>query len=384
MIAACPLPWPRGTPIRIHRMAEALQAAGHEVHVATYPMGQPSTPVAYTLHRVAPTRLSVGTAPGPSSLKLAYLDPLLYRLTRRITASRQFDVIHAHHIEGLLIAAAAMHGRRQIPLVFDCHTLLGMELPHYRLPIPGSWRAWLGFRVDRLLPRRADHVIAVSDYMREWFVEQAAVAPEDVSLIPNGVEHEHFGSIALALDPAGGEPTVTFAGNLAEYQTLDFLFQAFRQTRLRLRGAKLVLVTDSTIEHLRPRLAELGIEESVMALPSDYAALPHYLARADVLANPRVECSGVPQKVLNYMAAGRGIVSFDSSRGPLRDGSTALVVPDGDVDAFAAAMLHLLENPAVARSLGDNARREAVARHGWDRVATDVVAVYRRLAGGRT
>jgi hypothetical protein len=38
MVAACPLPWSRGTPIRIHRMAGALLASGHEIPVATHPV----------------------------------------------------------------------------------------------------------------------------------------------------------------------------------------------------------------------------------------------------------------------------------------------------------------------------------------------------------
>jgi hypothetical protein len=42
MFAACPLPWSRGTPIRIHRMAEALRASGHEIPVATHPVADES------------------------------------------------------------------------------------------------------------------------------------------------------------------------------------------------------------------------------------------------------------------------------------------------------------------------------------------------------
>ena len=36
IVAACPFPLPRGTPVRILRMAEALADRGHEVHVVTY------------------------------------------------------------------------------------------------------------------------------------------------------------------------------------------------------------------------------------------------------------------------------------------------------------------------------------------------------------
>jgi glycosyltransferase involved in cell wall biosynthesis len=142
-----------------------------------------------------------------------------------------------------------------------------------------------------------------------------------------------------------------------------------------------VLVTEESLEPLRPAMEALGIADAVSRRDGGYAELPARLAEGDVLVNPRVECSGIPQKVLNYMAAGRGIVSFESSRGPLRDGATALVVPDGDVAAFAAAAVRLVRQPALAASLGAAARREVVSERGWDQVAGRVVAVYRQLGG---
>ena len=146
---------------------------------------------------------------------------------------------------------------------------------------------------------------------------------------------------------------------------------------------RLVLVTDASLEPLLPSLRALGIADLVSRADSDYASLPYRLAEADVLANPRVQCTGVPQKVLNYMAAGRPIVSFESSRGPLRDGVTGLVVPEEDVDAFAAALIRLLREPALGDALGQAARREVVSRHGWPQVAERVTTVYERVAGAR-
>ena len=52
MLAACPFPWPRGTPIRIHRMTEALARHGHEVHVVTYHLGKELSASPYEVHRI--------------------------------------------------------------------------------------------------------------------------------------------------------------------------------------------------------------------------------------------------------------------------------------------------------------------------------------------
>lgn len=84
VVAACPLPWPRGTPIRIHRMAEALLQRGHEIHMATYPLGHADTPTPYQTHRVGWKNMRLRSDPGPSLKKLFVLDPLLTRRIRRL------------------------------------------------------------------------------------------------------------------------------------------------------------------------------------------------------------------------------------------------------------------------------------------------------------
>jgi hypothetical protein len=104
MIAACPFPSPRGTPIRIFRMAEALAHLGHEVHVATYHIGDDTGPLPFEVHRIPHVSFYRRSDPGPTYGKLMVLDPLLGRSLRRLIRTARFDVIHAHHYEGLLVA----------------------------------------------------------------------------------------------------------------------------------------------------------------------------------------------------------------------------------------------------------------------------------------
>jgi glycosyltransferase involved in cell wall biosynthesis len=387
MIAACPLPWPRGTPIRIHRMAEALCERGHAVTVLTYPLGDLAVPVPYRVRRVAPGS-TMTAAPGPTLRKLLFLDPLLCREIRRAVRDESFDVVHAHHYEGLLTALAAFGGAARVPVVYDAHTLLASELPQYGSPLLRAVLASLGAVVDRRLPPRAGHVIAVTERMRDWFTRVAGIASDRVTLIGNGVEHEHFVSptmrpslsAARSAATVGGAarpgPQIVFAGNLARYQGIELLLQAFGLVRRMRPDAELVFVTGSELAPLRSELKRLSLTDAVRTFDDDYGRLPQRLANADVLVNPRIDCDGLPQKLLNYMASGRPIVSFESSAAVLQQDRTALVVPDGDVDAFAAAVLRLVDDPALGRSLGAAARREVVAAHGWRQVADRVTEVY--------
>lgn len=389
MLAACPLPWPRGTPIRIHRMAEALVERGHEVQVATYPLGHAGTSVSYRIHRVARPNGRATALPGPSLRKFLVLDPLVARKAARLIGKYAFDVVHAHHYEGLIAALCARGKKTRLPIIYDSHTLLASELPYYRMPMPTRAAAAIGNWLDRALPRRADHVIAVTERMREWLSTAGGVGRDEVSLIPNGVEHDHFGVASPGHPSVGGwagdgeGPMVVFSGNLAEYQGVDLLLQSFARLRSAFPRARLELVTDSDPSELLRQAAGRGLADAVSSVDADYASLPAKLAEAQVLVNPRPHCEGVPQKLLNYMAAGRPIVTFAGSAALLKHERTGLLVADGDVHGFADAIARVLRDPDLGQRLGRAARETVVAGHGWSQVAENVEAVYGRFAPGR-
>jgi glycosyltransferase involved in cell wall biosynthesis len=378
MIAACPFPWPRGTPIRIHRIAEAVARRGHAVHVVTYHLGQELADPPFVVHRIRDVALYRRTSPGPTVRKLFLLDPMLVRLLRRLHREIRFDLVHAHHYEGLLVASHALRG---IPIVYDAHTLLASELPTYRLALPRRLVRAIAPSLDRYLPRRADHIIAVSETIRHTLITLGASAPERTHVIPNGVEWERFPAESGITADA---PTVVFTGNLARYQRVDLMLEAFARLHARRADARLMIVTDSPFTPYEALARRLGVRAAVDLRRATFLEQPAILAAATVAINPRVQCDGIPQKLLNYMAAGLPIATFESSAGPLRHEVTGLSVPDGDTAAMADALERLLTDRALARTLGDAARDQARSEFSWDRVAARVEDVYRKaIAEGR-
>src|SRR5688572_26268730 len=111
VIAACPFPFPRGTPIRAHRLSTALVARGHEIHVFTYHLGQKTERETLPIHRSIRVPTYNKVSPGPSYQKLLVVDPLLTATVRSGLTKHRFDIIHAHHHEGLLVGKAASLGR---------------------------------------------------------------------------------------------------------------------------------------------------------------------------------------------------------------------------------------------------------------------------------
>jgi glycosyltransferase involved in cell wall biosynthesis len=377
VVAACPLPAGRGTPVRATRLTEALARKGHEVHVATYGSGSGELDPTVHVHRTRDPYALRPDRPGPTLGKLAVLDPLLGILLRRVLDESRFDVVHAHHYEGLLLALWATRGR--IPVIYDAHTSLESELPAYAPWLPARLKRGLGRLLDRRLPGRARFTIAVSDPLRRQLTQTGAVSAECVRTVGNGVEAWLLTPVRRPPppDPDGG--VLVYAGNLAPYQGIDHLLGAFRTVRAHRPRARLRILTDSGFEPHERLARELDVRAAIDVRSVPLERLRAELAEAHVALNPRPRCDGVPQKNLNYMAAGLPLVAFAGSLHPYRDGVSGVAVAPVAGEALGRAILDLLARPDECDRLGDAAREALERDHTWERQAARVEGIYREV-----
>jgi glycosyltransferase involved in cell wall biosynthesis len=376
VVAACPLPFPRGTPIRVARLSEALAALGHSVDVVTYGTGVGTLDPTVRVHRIKELGGIDVSAPGPSLGKLLVLDPRLVSRLRRLRQERSFDLVHAHHYEGLLVARAAA---RDLPVVYDAHTILETELPAYAPWLPDGIKRSAGRAIDRRLPRFSSFVIAVSEVLRDHLVSRRIVHPERIDVVGNGVEIGTRPRQVTAHDEGGDGGIVAYAGNLAPYQGIEHLLEAFRRVVDSRPASRLRIFTESNFDRFEGLARDLGIRDrlDVRAVPP--AELHEALRGAHVAVNPRPQCDGVPQKNLNYMAACVPLVAFAGSLHPGRDGVSGVAVRSISGAALGSAILGLLERPAERSSLAEAARREVESDYTWERQAERVTGVYERM-----
>jgi glycosyltransferase involved in cell wall biosynthesis len=356
-----------------------MAARGHRVHVVTYHYGSGEVAPELTIHRIRRIGLYHRLAPGPTYVKLGLLDPLLMIKLRQVLRRHTIDVIHAHHFEGLLLAQIARVGLG-IPLVFDAHTLLMSELPLYRLGLPLRVKRFIATAFDRHLPVMGDHVVTVTERIRDRLLELQALPAGKVSVIRNGADlHLFTGTSSRKTGSGTASPTLIFTGNLAPYQGIELMLRAFRKVLDRRSDVRLKIVSNSSFDRYGALARELGIHNAIDLLQVPFEEIPRQLAEATVAVNPRTDCDGIPVKLLNYMAAGKPVVSFAGSAPGIRHGETGWLVADGDVEGFAEGALTLMGNPGLADALGSGARRFVEAHHSWDRSAEMLEDIFRRL-----
>jgi len=388
MVAACPFPANHGSAASIREMSDTLSQMGHTVHIVTYQTGQQDIAIRHAkIHRTGPFRPETNAKVGPSPEKFLQ-DWALLRLLRRVIQSEQIDIIHAHNYEGALIGVTAKWLTRR-PLLYNAVNLMSDELAGYHFIRPAWLARTIARGLDWFVPIFPDHITAVSPELKQWFVKRG-IAEGKVHMIPAGIVPQMFDNA----DPEkirrrhqiNGSAIVMYTGVLNAFQRIDYLLRAFAVVAKQLPDARLVMVSplvSESHEREHKELAdELGISDSITWIaPHSLDDLPSYLAVADVAVISRPECPGHPVKLLNYMLAGKPIVCFEGAAKGLRHLHDALIVPDHDCEALGNGVVTLLNDRALAASLGENARATVLANFDWRIICQRIEHIYRTLLG---
>jgi 1,2-diacylglycerol 3-alpha-glucosyltransferase len=376
VVAACPFPANHGTPASIREMSEALARRGHRVHIVTYPMHQPLPVEGVTVHRVGRFLRGRPIAVGPTLYK-PLLDLLMILKLVRCIRREKLDVIHAHNYEGALIGYAAKR-LTGLPLLYNAVCTMEDELPAYGFIRPPALASGLARLLDTYVPRGADQVTVVSKELHV-FLAARGVDPKRITVVPAGVNPEMFD---------GSDPTeVRERFGLDGLQRVDYLLRAMALVWEKIPEARLLMNVNIGAEadfaRMKDQARELGIDGRItMVRSARLEELPAYLAAADVTVSPRPACPGFPVKLLNYMAARKPIVTFEGSAKGLRHMETAYLAKDHDWANLAQGIVTLLEDRAMAGSMGERARAAIVGRLDWPSLAERIEGVYYRMLSG--
>jgi glycosyltransferase involved in cell wall biosynthesis len=101
----------------------------------------------------------------------------------------------------------------------------------------------------------------------------------------------------------------------------------------------------------------------------------NYLAACDIFLSPHIpnpdgtKFFGSPTKLFEYMGMGKAIIASDLDQigEVLEHNKTAYLVPPGDVEALANAIAVVANDETLRIKLGENARKEVVAKYTWER-----------------
>jgi glycosyltransferase involved in cell wall biosynthesis len=205
-----------------------------------------------------------------------------------------------------------------------------------------------------------------------------------IAVIPSGVNPEPFQNInpneVRSRYGIGAKDIILYTGSLYEFQNIDYLLRAMSIVSQNYNNSTLLLVGNGNIGKYREMCHELGIQQQVMFVgDKPFNEVLHFLAAADVAVLPRINCPGIPQKLVNYMAAGKAIVSFKGSAKILSDYHDGLIISNGNTEEMANAIIKLLKNKKLKIKLGGNARTKVTEHYTWPVLCGKVNDIYHKV-----
>jgi len=251
-------------------------------------------------------------------------------------------------------------------------------------------RRRLLWAAERLAAWCAHVVLCSSESLRDRALA-LGIAPAGKLLLlgegsSHGVDVERFSpgptNVRRQLGILPGTPVVGFVGRLTRDKGVPELIQAFEAIHHAEPGARLLLVgwfdhaEDALEEVLRTRIeSHPGIH--CTGFVSDTA--PYYRAM-DVLVLPTWR-EGFPNVVLEAAATGVPVVttSCTGARDSVIPEVTGSLIPPGDPEAIASALLDLLRNPCLRSRMGEAARAWAREHYREERVLSLMAAFYAGL-----
>jgi glycosyltransferase involved in cell wall biosynthesis len=249
-------------------------------------------------------------------------------------------------------------------------------------------------RVERWCLRLATGVVTNSEVLKTQLVERDGLSACNVSVIENGLDIDRFVYLnaggAARSSEALSSPTVAVVANLRpEKGHLTFL-EAVAQLRVTHPQVRYLIAGNGPLrDTISARIAELGLGEQVTLLGEihDIAAFLH---TTDVVVLPSLTNEGMPNAVIEAMAAAKPVVAT-ATGGTLDvvvDGVTGFLIPPKDPTALADGIGRLCDEPPLRRAMGERARARVRQRFSSDRMAADYIRLCetlldRRRAGGR-
>jgi glycosyltransferase involved in cell wall biosynthesis len=376
----------RGTPINVRQMVQALCDAGHEVHLATYPMGEPVSIPGLQLHRALGIP-GVRTVPIGFSWRKIVLDMSLAVRVKLLIFGRRFDVVHA--VEESVFFALPAARLRGIPVIYDLDSWLSDQLSY-----GGRVRSPFVLRGVRALERAALRRCALAITVSASLTEAVhAMAP---NLRVAQIEDCPLDEALRAPDPArvaklrsdfqlGQRRAIVYTGNLEGYQGIDLLLDAYALVARARDDAVLVLVGGSApqIAIVRARATELGIGDRVVLTGQRPAEeMPEWMALGEMLVSPRLRGSNTPLKLFSYMWSAVPIVATDLPTHTQVLSASEAVLESATAEGLAKGMLDVLGDPARYAALGAAAHARVAREYSREAFRRKLLAAYELVGPG--
>ncbi|MGI9107598.1 MAG: glycosyltransferase family 4 protein [Pyrinomonadaceae bacterium] len=344
-------------------LVKTLSARGHEVYAAL----SPQSPLCEKLTPASETNII--TLPLRNALDLRSATQLA-----RFIREHEIEIIHAHLARDYPLASYAARRAKNVRLILTRHVPFALN------------------RLHRFMLSNAARVIAVSKGVARGLHAQRIFADKKICVVPNGISVTQLDAALRDFDRAQVRRAHSLSaplliGTIGELSPIkgqeDFVrAAALIVRREKFEGAQFLIIGDDNSPNARTRsrleelIAEHQLQEQVR-LSGYVSELTPLIASLDLYVSAsRAEAFGLA--TLEAMMCGVAPVATatDGACEMIEDGVTGKLVPVGDVESLAHAILQLLRDERERARISERARIESRACFSLERMVEMTERIY--------
>ncbi len=304
-----------------------------------------------------------------------------------VSLRRGFRVIHACNPPDLFFLVALPFKLFGVKFMFDQHDL-SPETFESKFPGKGGVLLKILRALETCTYRTANVVISTNESYKQVAVERGGKQPERVFVVRSAPDLSRF--VPTNPNPAlkkGRKFLVSYLGTMGQQDGLDYLLRSIRfivhewkrnDIQFTLMGG------GENLSALRQLAAELDLNSAVEFTGRvSNEQVCETLSTADLCVAPDpispLNDKSTMNKILEYMAMSRPIVSYRLTESAFSAGDAAVFARDNDEEDFARQILALLDDPARRRQMGEAGHTRLKSELSWEHSTRYLLAAYRAV-----
>lgn len=243
--------------------------------------------------------------------------------------------------------------------------------------------------VNKIMLPFVSKIIAQAVSHKNYLINSEGMNGDRITVVYNGVELEKFqgltekSEIRAKLGINKDDHIVGIVARLAPEKGHDIFLNSARNVLGKFPQTSFVIIGDGEERKKLEKMArDFAIESRVLFL-GDRKNVPEILPIFDIAvlsSYPFVETFS--NAILEYMAAGKPVIATNvgSNSELVTHGETGFLIPYGDHEALAGALLKLLNNETLARKMGEAGRKRIEVKFTLKKMLADYEEIFTKSA----
>lgn len=324
-----------------------------------------------------------------------------YRWVLKLHEKYGFDVVHSQHQPMSDILLKAMSKKlRYVTTVHETFSRRDKVIRNSGTGFSGlefseKWMLALSpflEMVERFYMKKSQKLISPSNWMKNVLNADFKIPLAHIYVVNNGVDHKRFhpnapkSEFVKKLNDEAGGPMVLFSGRMISTKGVQVLVAAIPKILREIKDAYFVFVGGGNSTFYRQSLQKLQIQKknyNFLGYIPDPNDIPGLYSIASVFVAPTLY-ENFPIRILENMSCQNPVVATNIVGIPeiIEDQVNGLLIGPWDVNALSENVINLLDDRALARKMGQNARKTVEEKFTLQKFANETAEVYEKIANG--